>query len=248
MGAFRGTGKIKIADYASGASFPLRQFRGLSNSSKFEFAFSEEKEELKDYQDPAGGTWASFSRIDVVSGSIDARDFSPENLALALWGTTAALNTTAITGEAHIINAGAFIPTSRLINTSVAPVVKKGATTIDTIDYVVSKGGITIADTITTVGVVDGDSITIDYTPIASTDVQAIISSAPNVSIFFEGVNANDGKYFSAKIYKAKLGVAQNVSLIGDGFGTLSITFTALKDETITGAGLSQYLALEQES
>lgn len=246
--SFIGTGKVKSALYSSGASFGAREFRDVGNASIFEYSFSEEKKELKNYQDPAGGLAASVSKVDKVEGKIDLRNISAENLALALWGSTAALNTTAITGEAHVINGGAFIPTTRMINTAVAPVVKKGATVIDTDDYVVSPGGITIAATITTATVVDGDGITIDYTPKASADVQALIAAAPDVSLFFEGVNTVDGKYALARIYKAKLGVASNISWIGDDFATLSITFTVVKDETIIGAGISQFLKLELEA
>ena len=73
---------------------------------------------------------------------MDLRVFSLSNLALALWGTaTAALGVTAITGEAHVIHAGSFVPADRIINTAVAPVIKKGATVIDTDDYTVSSGG-----------------------------------------------------------------------------------------------------------
>lgn len=246
--SYIGTGKIKIAPYSSGASFALRKFRDVGNASTLEYSFSEEKKELKDYQDPAGGTAASVSKVDKVEGKMTLRKISPENLALALWGTTSALNTAAITGEAHVINAGAFIPTNRLINTSVAPVVKKGVTVISTNDYTVSKGGITIAATIGTATVVDGDSITIDYTPVASFDVQALVSAAPDVSIFFEGVNAVDSKYSTERIYKAKLGVASNISKIGDDFASLDISFTVQKDATVVGAGLSQFIKSEIEA
>lgn len=65
---------------------------------------------------------------------------------------------------------------------------KKGATTtVLAADYTVSAGGITIAATITTGSVSSGDAITIDYTPQASNDVQALISSAPDVSIHVPG-------------------------------------------------------------
>ena len=247
--SFIGTGKVKSALYSSGATFGAREFRDVGNASIFEYSFSEEKKELKNYQDPAGGLAASVSKIDKVEGKIDLRNITVENLALALWGTTAALNTTAITGESgYFINENAFIPTARMINTAVAPVVKKGATVIDTDDYVVSPGGITIAATITTATVVAGDPITIDYTPKASADVQSLINAAPDVSLFFEGVNTVDGKYALARIFKAKLGVASNISWIGEDFATLSITFTVVKDDTITGAGISQFLKLELES
>lgn len=246
--SFIGTGKFKIAPYASAATFAARKFTDVGNASVFEYSFSENKKELLDYQDPAGGTAASVTKIDKVEGKVDLRKITAANLATALWGSTAALAATAIVGEAHVINAGAFIPTNRIINTAVAPVVKKGATVVAPADYIVSGGGITIAATISTATVVDGDAITIDYTPKASADVQALISSAPNVSIFFEGINSVDGKYATVRLYNVKLGVASNVAHIGEDFATLSLTFTVNKDTTITGAGLSQFLKLELES
>jgi hypothetical protein len=174
-------------------------------------------------------------------------DFKPDNLALALWGTTSAVNATAIVAEAlGDIIPGRFIPTARLINTSVAPVVKKGATVILTADYVVSTAGITIAAAITTGTVVSGDDITIDYTPLAGNKIEGLINSAPNVSILFEGINIVTGKYASVRIHKAKLGVAAGVDFIGEDFGNLPITFTMEKDDTITTAGLSKYFKIEQ--
>jgi len=248
MTGFVGSGKIKIATYASGASFGARKFVDIGNASAFQYSFTEDKKELKNYQDPAGGTDTSIVRINTVDGQIDLRDFKASNLAMALWGTTAALNATPIVGEAHVINAGAFIPANRIINTSTAPVVKKGATVVATADYTVSPGGITIASTISTAGVVDGDAITIDYTPKASSDIQALISSAPDVSIFFEGYNQATGKYAMRRIYKAKLGVAQQINEISEDFATLQLSFSVQKDTTIVAAGISQYLSGENES
>jgi len=243
--SFIGTGKIKIAQYSSGATFGERNFIDVGNASVFEYSFSETRKELLDYQDPAGGLAASVVRLDKVEGKMDLRVFSASNLALALWGTAAVPGVAAITGEAHIITAGSFIPTERLINTAVAPVVKKGGTTVLTADYVVTGGGITIASTITTGGVNTGDAITIDYTPLASSTIQTLISTAPLVSIFFEGVNGVDGKYATNRIYKAKLGVAQNVGYISEDFNTLSLSFSVEKDTTVMGAGISQFLKLE---
>lgn len=243
--SFIGTGKIKIAQYSSGATFGARNFVDVGNASVFEYSFSETRKELLDYQDPSGGLAASVVRLDKVEGKMDLRVFSASNLALALWGTTAVPGVTAITTEAHVINAGAFIPTDRLINTTIAPVVTKGGTTVVAGDYVVTAGGITIASTITTAGVTSGDAINIAYTPLASSTIQTLISSAPLVSIFFEGVNGVDGKYATNRIYKAKLGVAQNVGYISEDFNTLSLSFSVEKDTTVIGAGISQFLKLE---
>jgi hypothetical protein len=94
--------------------------------------------------------------------------------------------------------------------------------------------------------VVSGDAITIDYTPQAGADVQSLLSSAPDVSIHVEGINEVDGKYSVFKGFKCKLGVAQNVGLIGEDFGTLTLSFSVQKDETIVTAGKSQYFELQQ--
>lgn len=244
--AFIGKAKVRIAAYSSGSTFKSRPLRYLENVSRLELAFSEEEKKLADYTNASGGTDASVKRISDITGSLDARHFTADNLALALWGTTSALTATAIVDEAGgKIVPKMFVPTERLIDTTVAPVVKKGATVIDTDDYTVSPGGITIADTITTATVTSGDDITISYTPKLSHDVQALINSAPDISILFEGINEVDGKYTVGKIWKAKLGVAQGLGFITDDFGTLTMSLAIQKDETIVAAGKSQYFQLE---
>lgn len=244
--AFIGKAKIFLAIYASAAAFAGREFRYLENASRFEISFTEEEQKLLDYASTSGGIDASVKRISDATGGMDLRHFTPDNLALALWGSTAATTATPIVAEGggKKIVPNKFVPTARLIDTTVAPVVKKGATVIDTDDYTVSPGGILIADTITTATVVSGDTITIDYTPQAGDQVQALMTSAPQVSIFGEGVNEVDGKYTVFRIWKAKLGVAQGVSFIGDDFGTLALSVTIEKDETVTG-GKSQYYEIE---
>ena len=80
-----------------------------------------------DFTNPAGGTDASVKRIKTVTGKMDLRHFTAANLARAMWGTTTAQTATPITGEAgYKINAGGFIATKRLIDITVAPVLKKG--------------------------------------------------------------------------------------------------------------------------
>ncbi len=245
--AYIGKATVRVALFSDGSTFENRPFFSLENVSAFQFGFAEEEKKLADFASASGGVDASVKRITDATGTLDMRHFTAANLALALWGTTAALAATPITDEAgYKIVPNKFVPTKRMINTSVAPVVKKGGTTILTADYTVSAGGITIASTITTGSVASGDAITISYTPLAGADVQALINSAPDVSIHVEGVNEVDGKYTVFKGYKAKLGVAQNVSLIGDDFGTLPVSFTLQKDSSIVTAGKSQYFELQQ--
>lgn len=245
--AFSGVGRIMVALYSDSATFESRKFRFVENASAFSLVFSEDEKKLMDYTNSAGGVDASIRRISSASGKMDLRRLSVDNLAMALWGTTTTLTTTAITGESgYKIVPNMFCPTKRLINTSVAPVVKKGATVILAADYTVTTGGIMISPTITTGTVISGDSITIDYTPLASADVQTLLSTAPDVSIVFEGINSTDGKYTVVKTFKAKLGAPSDIALISEDFTTLSVPFTIQKDSTIVTGGKSQYFQIEQ--
>ncbi|MBK6414065.1 hypothetical protein [Sphingopyxis sp.] len=245
--AFIGKAKVYIAPYASGSAFEARTFRYVENCSNFQFGFAEEEKKLLDYASASGGVDASVKRITDVTGSLDLRHLTADNLAMALWGTTTTSSSVAaITGEAgYTISPGGFAPTKKPIDTTVAPVVKKGATVISTADYTVTAGGILFASTISTVGITPGDAITIDYTPQASASIQSLISTAPDVSIMVEGVNEVDGSYVVWRGYKCKLGVASGISLIGDDFATLTVSFAVQKDETIVTAGKSKYFEMQ---
>lgn len=245
MSAYQGRGKIRLAIYSSGATYGARAFEDLGNNSAFTISFSENEETLPDYTNASGGTDASIKRIDAVTGQIDARHVTAANLALVLWGTTTVLATTAITNEAHKLRLGKFVPANRIINTAIAPVVKKGTDIIAATDYIVSTGGITFKSTVALAGASEGDDITYDYTPAAGADVQALINTAPEVSLHFDGINVKTGKPMIVRGHKVKLGVAQNIPIIGDGFATLPITLTFEKDDTITTPGRSQYAEIE---
>ncbi len=242
MQAFRLKGTVRLALYSSGATFAARAFKAVGNVSSMTFGFTEEEAKLADYRSASGGVDASIKRIQDFSGAITHRHMTSDNLARLLWGTSTPKTATPIVDEAgYKIVPVTFVPTNALIDTSVAPVVKKGATVVAAADYTVSASGITIAATISTAGVVSGDSITISYTPKASAQVDPLLSSAPIVSLHFEGINEVDGKGIIVKIWKATLGAAQNIALIGDDFGALEVSFTAQSDDTIVGAGVSKY-------
>lgn len=246
--AFIGKGKMRIARYDSGASFALRKFRDIENTSEATLSFTENEQTLPDYQDASGGTDASYKRIETVTLAISPRHYTPENLADAVWGSTTAVAATPITGEASVCRLGAFVPTAKLIDMTVAPVVKKGVDTVDAADYTVHPSGIEWKASVTTVGLTDEDAVTIDYTPKVSVDIEALISTAPEVSVWFEGVNAVDGKYTVLHAFKGKIGVAQGIGLIGDDFGTLALTITIERDETIVASGKSKFFKLLAES
>jgi hypothetical protein len=241
-----GSGKIKVAPYDPAVPFEKRNFRDIRNSSKLDYTFSDDKQDMPDYRSEAGGNLDSNSRINGVTLNIEMLEFTAENIAMILWGDLIAQTATPITGEEHIIRPGAFIPANRIIDTTVAPVLKKGSTTLDENDYVTTPGGWTIASTISTVGVTSGDTITADYTPKASTSIQALMNTAPEISIFFEGFNRNTGEYRVARIWRVKLGPASNLANIALQYANSPLTCELVKDETIVGEGLSPWFELEE--
>lgn len=244
---YLGAGKVSIALYSSGASFGAREFIRQGNTSKLALNFSEDVKTLKDYESASGGNADQNSRIEKVEIAMDAREFIPGNLARALWADTSVGNATPIANEAHVLNAGAFIPTARMIDTSQPVTVKQssGSVTIDADDYVVSAGGIYVAATLTTVGATDGAACTIDYTPKASTNIEMLTQSAPEVSVFFDGTNINTGKPMLIRAHRVKLGALSSLDLITEDFGTIAVAGEVLKDTTVVGAGLSQFAQIE---
>lgn len=240
--------KLRMAVYADSANFEERKFWDLENASNFTLSFAEEEKQLLDYRTGTGGIDSSVKRISSSSGQIDLRHWVAENLAKIFWGSTSALTASAIVAEAgYKIRLGYFMPTKRVIDTTVAPAIKKGVTTILAADYTVSPGGILWNSSLTTGGgVADGDAVTIDYTPKAGNSVHSLEGSAPVVSMHAEGINQVDGKYWVIQIWKAKLGVANNVSLIADDFSTFQVSFTVEKDETRSTG--SQYFTLQINS
>ena len=238
-----GKGKVKIAAYSSGSTINGRLYNDFGNSSVLSPGFSEEEKSIANFQTAAGGKADSFKRIDAFTLQLTGHEYTADNLARIAWGTATATTATPIVGEAGgKYNAGAFVPTLRPVNTAVAPVVKKGGTTINTADYVVSSGGITfISGTPATAGLVAGDAIAIDYTPKAGKKVEALTTTAPEVSVLFEGINANTNRLTTAWWYRCRMGVPSEIPLIGDEFAAFQIQLEVLQDTTIVGVGESQY-------
>jgi hypothetical protein len=97
MAAFIGAGIVSVAVWDDATAFDALTFRDVGNVSKLTYNFTEDRKTLKNFRSAAGGNYASYSRIDSAELAMEFRDFSPENLTLALWGTS-----TTATGVATI--------------------------------------------------------------------------------------------------------------------------------------------------
>lgn len=117
---------------------------------------------------------------------------------------------------------------------------------VDGTDYTKGKAGIEIAAGASRFAL--GLPVKISaYTKAPAEVVQALVSSAAEYKIAFDGLNEVDsGNPMYIAIHRIKFGVTAGLDLIGDDFGALEVKFDVLQDTTITGTGISQYFKVAQ--
>lgn len=241
--AFSNIGTLRLAVYDALVAFHNRPFFDTGNNDQIDFTVEEEVVELPDARE-LGGIDATMRRVKGLNGTIKMRHISEEMLPLVLYGTANAVAVTAITDEAHVAHAGRFVPTVHLIDLTQTITVKKGVTALDAADWEVEEngGGIKLANTFATSGLIEGDAILISYTPAAQYDIEALVTNAPQLSVSIVGQNAYNGLPCRDELYKIRLGAVQNYSRVNGGqFGEITISFSGEKDATITTAGKSKY-------
>lgn len=276
----------------------------IGNCSALSFSITEDIKTLSDYTNAGGGTKDTLRRITKVEGTVDARDFSPSNLALALRGAVTTEGTATVSAEAHTAYTNAFVAFDHLKDSgaSVTPVIAVSAARADTTAYTVgqtilasavvyqcttagtsagsapsynttvgatttdgtvvwtSRGAVTmVADTDYQIGnngirilstasrFALGLPITVAYTQNPAEILQALVSSATEYELFFDGLNEVDsGNPAPIKVHRVQFGVTSGLPLIADDFGTLQMKFDVLQDTTISGTGISQYFKAMQ--
>ena len=80
--AYMGKGIVKLTPEGGGTQ------RDVGNVSSLQFTVNENIIKQPNYRTPGGGTYASVNRIESVEFTATLHDFSPENLAMVLFGTT----------------------------------------------------------------------------------------------------------------------------------------------------------------
>lgn len=241
--SYIGKGVVHIKDRSTGG------FRFLANVAKLTQSFETEEKSIPNNTAAGGGKWDSLTRVKAAKASAEMYDLSAENLALATNGSVSAITATPITAEALTVTAiGEIIPTAKMIDTSVAPVVKDETDTTTYVlgtDYTVSAAGITpMGSTI-----LAADVLHVGYTPKAGSAVEMLTSAAHEYTLMVDGLNeADSGKPVRITMHRAKPAATSGLDYIGDDFATLPVDFELLADTTITTAGLSQYAKIELAS
>lgn len=236
---YLGSGKIYAR--AQGSAAGLME---LGNASKLELAVKEDKQKLKDFSKPGGGTYASVSRISEATLQMTLNDLNKTNVARAVFGTELAVAGATVVDEAVVAYKGAIVPLLHPSPTAVTVSHTTGTPAyVANTDYEVRAGGIYI---IASGAITDAQALKVDYTYAAYDKVEAMTSSSILLELHFEGLNeANSGKPVIVDIYKAQLSPTKALSLLGDKFADLQVEAEVLADTSKTGVGISQYFRVK---
>ncbi|MET0047474.1 MAG: hypothetical protein ABW066_06805 [Sedimenticola sp.] len=218
--------------------------RYLGNVSKLTFGVTEEDKELPDSTSAGGGLYNSYSRVTAMEMAMVAHDFNADNLAMALYGDTAAVTAGAVTDEAQTtpsdVSTDVFMPTDELIDTTVAVNITGY---VENTDYRAESGGIVV---LAAGSIPASTALAISYTKLATDVVRALTQSAQEYELVFVGLNeAQGGKAVRVRVHRAKFGATSELSLIGDEFGEISLGGKVLKDTSIASPE-SQYVEIKK--
>lgn len=220
-------------------------FVEMGNCSALALAVESEVKQLRDFRAPGGGTYNRVDRITAVNVSLSAHDLSPLNLSLALYGTTTAVTGGPVTDENAVATKGSYVALTGQPSaiTSVSPATGSGTDPyVAGVDYVFQHGGLWIPEgSAITAATGNTPNIKATYTQKKGSLVQALMTAAPELEFRFLGLNeADSGSSVEVNIWRAKLGPAQSIPLIGDDYAALEMTGAAMADAS-RPAGQSQY-------
>ncbi len=255
---FRGRGKFALVGYDKRAK-NTAGFEFVGNVLSSSMKVTEETEEVMDYTGPGGGVDCSASSITKVELEMEFSCFSPENLALALYGK----------GSSDNVVAGAFAATSLVAwPDTIVPLPKVGVSNLTVtniagtttyalgVDYTVNgnngaisiisaANGGTIPAPVVTAGVGQSNIKVAGSFPVQSL-VQLMVTNGIEYALYFDGINTmNENAPVSYELFKVKASPADGVALISKTASSFKVKFTVLRDNTksngTTANPLSQY-------
>ena len=220
----------------------------IGEVSKLEMSIETDKKTLQSHVQGGGGLADSVARISALNFAMDVNSLSPENLAMAMYGSTSAAASETITDESHTAYPGALVSFTAVPDlTDPASVVVTGTggtpTYVLGTDYDLSPAGILIK---ASGSIAAATPILVDYLSKAHNVLEMLTNSGDSYRLVFEGLNeARSDKPVIAELYRNKFDPTSGLGLISDDFGTLSLTGSVLKDPAKAGAGISKYMNIK---
>ena len=215
---------------------PTGGFTAVAHSSSAVLALTSDKVEM---QDTTFGT-LSTAKSKVIKNTgeltINAKDFNPELMRLALFGSLtkdAAMASKVWAGKAYL---GKSVVVPGVI-ASVTSITVAGEQ-LDADQYRVSGGSVEFD---AGAGFEDGAAVEITYASKAATRLEGLVNSGINVQIVFDGFNlAEDDREVKVTYHKVSLSPAAQRQLITSDYGEQEIKGTLLASKAVGGSGLSK--------
>lgn len=196
------------------------------------------------FESQTGNRSNAVHAVTQTDGSVtfDILAFTAANLVKAFYGSSSAVTAGAVVDQAFNAYVGGSI---HIPAASTAVVVKKGVTTLvlDTdYSYNAAHGRITFigGSNITAVDGSAGDAVTVSYTKVAGTKIEALVAGLKDYKFVFEEINF-DGTVKRHELHRVALDMTKTISLVSTNVNKLTLTGKLLPAPEIATAGLSQY-------
>lgn len=219
-------------------------YSSLGDFTGVEIAVEVEEEKRKESYSGARGTKNTITKE--LSGTISLTGdmWHAKELAMALFGTEAAVTGATVTDESITAHLGKTIPLANIKCSNIVVTDNTGTVTfVEDENYTVNadSGSINILDsaaqTAATNPITEGQELYVDYDFADYTNMEAFTGSAPTIALRFEGVNTSEGnKPEIVNVHKVKLKPPQNLGLVSDSFADNTLEGEMLADETKTGS------------
>ncbi len=217
----------------------------MGNYSALEVSFEEDRKEQKDYTSVGGGNVNVLSRIDSETGSLTAMDLSAASLTPALRAAVSEQASGAVVDEVVPASGtdGELLPFAFAPDHSQSITVKDDMDVTECIDYNLTANGIVVIGT----GAIDNDGVKVSCTKAPQEIMQALLEAGEEFALFFDGMNeAQSGKPVSITMHRLKFSPVQGMPFISDEFTEVSMEFEVLRDSSIGGVGMSQFMKVVQ--
>lgn len=239
MCCFKGRGKISLATYEQYRA-GLAGLMFVGNASTFSINVTEAKTEVQDYTSAAGGLSCAIRSIEKAEAHLTLRCHKRENLALALYGESAALEAIAAVAEPHVAWPGAIVPLDGIADTGAQFLVKSadGETTYAPgKDYEIGVAGAleiiagsTIPEPVVNMGVAQ-PNIAVTYQQAAGSRVQLFTRPSREMVLHFEGENMAGG-VASFDLFCVQFAPATAFNIIADDVSQLELNGAVLRDRS----------------
>ena len=238
---FSGQGKVYLGEIDQTTKKP-KGFLHVGNATGLKIAFKTDVEDL--YESMSGNQLLAqrIPRKKTSDISLQIQNVSKENLAIALYGSVAAVTGASVTAESKVAYLGTDI---NLLYPSVTSVVVKGTGAKSAVTYVLNKN-YTVDATFGTIylmttaeqtaasavaSIAASDVLAIDYTYAAHSIVKAFASNSKEYVLRYEGINtSNSGSKFLVTIHRFVPDPLKDWSLIADKAGEIDFSGGALAD------------------